>query len=120
MGLSPADDDNTDNGDAEVVIILEDLTVPIGEPISYSPDDDMYYEIQVAPDGSCFLHCEQVRMYPIEWINTKRTQAGFATDPGRMQIECAFAADKRVGSSMRLPKMVLRDQSTIFYTMNMK
>ena len=92
MGIKSGNDNNMDT-----ILIVDDLGVPLGDPISYHPDDEMCYEIGVPPDGSCFLHADQVRLDPIDWLNAKRSQDGFANDPERVQLECALAAKKREG-----------------------
>ena len=38
---------------ANTINIAEDLPVPLGDPISFHPDDEMCYEIRVPPDGLC-------------------------------------------------------------------
>ena len=92
MGIQSGNDNNIEN-----IIIVDDLGVPLGDPISYHPDDEMCYEIRVPPDGSCFLHADQVRLDPIDWLNAKRSQDGFANDHERVKLECALAAKKREG-----------------------
>ena len=73
----------------DTVIIADDFPVPLGDPQAYHPDDDMYYEIQVPPDGSCFLHAQQARLDPFSWLTAKRSVAGFAIDPERVLLSLA-------------------------------
>ena len=79
---------------ANTINIAEDLPVPLGDPISFHPDDEMCYEIRVPPDGLCFLHTQQVRLDPIDWLKEDRTNDGYATDGARVQLECALAREK--------------------------
>ena len=69
MEIKSGNDNNT-----ESIIIVDDLAVPLGDPISYHPDDEMCYEIRVPLDGSCFLHADQVRLDPIDWLNAERSR----------------------------------------------
>ena len=66
MGIQSGHPKNTDT-----VIIVDDLMVPLGDPILYDPYTEMCYEIQVPPDGSCFLHADQVRLDPVDWLNAE-------------------------------------------------
>ena len=84
----------TTQGIADIINIAEDLAVPLGDPISYHPDDEMCYEIRVPPDGSCFLHAQQVRLDPNDWLKAERSNKGYATDSARVQLECALAKEK--------------------------
>ena len=86
------------------------LGVPFGNPRSFHPDDPMCYEIPCPPDGSCFLHADQVRRDPVDWLKAHRAKSGYATYSDRVSLECGFAASKREALRSAFAKNSLGDR----------
>ena len=81
--------------DTESIVIVEELAVALGDPISYHPDDEMVFEIGCPPNGSCFVHAREMRLAPIDWLSAERSETGYAKDPVRVKLECDLAREKR-------------------------